>query len=153
MKCRDCEKWGWGDDEGTPVWGWCWKYTSCPDPDIDRSCPDFSPKKPDIFTTLSTLQAKSKKLRAELENYRKGHREEAISALSPPNEPLTLEELREMNKPVWVACKPIEGGDGDWCLCKHGCIVTPSGNSYDVGEIPHWVFYRRPPEGAEDGNV
>ena len=73
MKCRDCEKWGWGDDEGTPVWGWCWKYTSCPDPDIDRSCPDFSPKKPDISTTLSTLQAENKKLRAELENYRKGH--------------------------------------------------------------------------------
>ena len=76
-----------------------------------------------------------------------------IATLTTPNEPLTLEELREMNKPVWVACKPIEGGDGDWCLCKHGCIVTPSGNSYDVGEIPHWVFYRRPPEGAEDGNV
>ena len=107
----------------------------------------------DAATALSTLQAENEKLRAELENYRKGHREEAISALSPPNEPLTLEELREMNKPVWVACKPIEGGDGDWCLCKHGCIVTPSGNSYDVGEIPHWVFYRRPPEGTEDGNV
>ena len=94
MKCRDCEEWGWGDDEGTPVWGGCWKYTSCPDPDIDRSCPDFSPKKPDIFTTFSTLQAENKKLRAELENYRKGHREEAISALSPPNEPLTIEQLR-----------------------------------------------------------
>ena len=74
--------------------GWCWKYTSCPDPDIDRSCPDFSPKKPDIFTTLSTLQAENERLRAELENYRKGHREEAISALSPPNEPLTIEQLR-----------------------------------------------------------
>lgn len=87
MKCRDCEKWGWGDDEGTPVWGWCWKHTSCPDPDIDRSCSDFSPKKPDIFTILSTLQAENEKLRemyqeekavchavqAELENYRKGH--------------------------------------------------------------------------------
>lgn len=71
MKCRDCEKWGWGDDEGTPVWGWCWKYTSCPDPDIDRSCPDFSPKKPDIFTTLSTLQAENKKLRAELEQVKR----------------------------------------------------------------------------------
>ena len=96
MKCRDCEKWGWGDDEGTPVWGWCWKYTSCPDPDIDRSCPDFSPKKPDIFTTLSTLQAKSKKLRAELENYRKGHREEAISALSSPNE--WVNRVRELDE-------------------------------------------------------
>lgn len=150
MKCRDCEKWGWGDDEGTPVWGWCWKYTSCPDPDIDRSCPDFSPKKPDIFTTLSTLQAENKKLRAELENYRKGHREEAISALSPPNEPLTIEQLREMDEPVWVACKPIEGGNGYWCLCQHGHIITPAGSIYDVKEIPHWAFYRRPPEGEED---
>ena len=73
MKCRDCEKWGWGDDEGTPVWGWCRKHTSCPDPDIDRSCSDFSPKKPDIFKTLSTLQAENEKLRDEL----KAVREEA----------------------------------------------------------------------------
>ena len=96
MKCRDCEKWGWGDDEGTPVWGWCWKYTSCPDPDIDRSCPDFSPKKPDIFTTFSTLQAENKKLRAELENYRKGHREEAISTLTPLNE--WVNRVRELDE-------------------------------------------------------
>ena len=77
----------------------------------------------------------------------------AISALSPPNEPLTLEELREMDEPVWVACKPIEGGNGYWCLCQHGHIITPAGSIYDVKEIPHWVFYRRPLEGAEDGNV
>lgn len=70
MKCRDCEKWGWGDDEGTPVWGWCRKHTSCPDPDIDRSCSDFSPKKPDIFTILSTLQAENEKLRDELNDLR-----------------------------------------------------------------------------------
>ena len=73
MKCRDCEKWGWGDDEGTPVWGWCRKHTSCPDPDIDRSCSDFSHKKPYIFKTLSTLQAENEKLRDEL----KAVREEA----------------------------------------------------------------------------
>lgn len=71
----------------------------------------------------------------------------AITALSPPNEPLTLEELREMDEPVWVACKPIEGGNGYWCLCQHGHIITPAGSIYDVKEIPHWVFYRRPPEG------
>ena len=70
----------------------------------------------------------------------------AISALSPPNEPLTLEELREMDEPVWVACKPIEGGNGYWCLCQHGHIITPAGSIYDVKEIPHWVFYRRPLE-------
>ena len=68
------------------------------------------------------------------------------------NEPLTLEELREMDEPVWVACKPIEGGNGYWCLCQHGHIITPAGSIYDVKEIPHWVFYRRPPEGEVDNN-
>ena len=63
------------------------------------------------------------------------------------NEPLTLEELREMDEPVWAACKPIEGGNGYWCLCQHGHIITPAGSIYNVKEIPHWVFYRRPPEG------
>ena len=74
----------------------------------------------------------------------------AISALSPPNEPLTLEELREMDEPVWVACKPIEGGNGYWCLCQHGHIITFAGSIYNVKEIPHWVFYRRPPEGEDE---
>lgn len=62
------------------------------------------------------------------------------------NEPLTLEELREMDEPVWVACKPIQGENGYWCLCQHGHIITPAGSIYDVKEIPHWVFYRRPLE-------
>nr|DAQ03746.1 MAG TPA: hypothetical protein [Caudoviricetes sp.] len=70
--------------------------------------------------------------------------------LTPPNEPLTLEELREMDEPVWVACKPIEGGNGYWCLCQHGHIITPAGSIYNVKEIPHWVFYRCPPEGEDE---
>lgn len=70
--------------------------------------------------------------------------------LTPPNEPLTLEQLREMDEPVWVACKPIEGGNGYWCLCQHGHIITPAGSIYNVKEIPHWVFYRRPPEGEDE---
>ena len=72
---------------------------------------------------------------------------EHMPTLTPPNEPLTLEQLREMDEPVWVACKPIEGGNGYWCLCQHGHIITPAGSIYDVKEIPHWVFYRRPLEG------
>ena len=79
--------------------------------------------------------------------------EYAPTLSQPSNEPLTLEELREMDEPVWGACKPIEGGNGYWCLCQHGHIITPAGSIYDVKEIPHWVFYRRPLEGAEDGNV
>ena len=75
---------------------------------------------------------------------------EHMPTLTPQNEPLTLEELREMDEPVWVACKPIEGGNGYWCLCQHGHIITPAGSIYNVKEIPHWVFYRRPPEGEDE---
>lgn len=64
-------------------------------------------------------------------------------------EPLTLEQLREMDGPVWVACKPIRGGNGYWCLCRYGHITTPGGTFFEVGEIPHWVFYRFPPEGED----
>lgn len=74
----------------------------------------------------------------------------SMPTLTPPNEPLTLEELREMDEPVWVACKPIEGGNGYWCLCQHGHIITPAGSIYNVKEIPHWVFYRCPPEGEDE---
>lgn len=70
--------------------------------------------------------------------------------LTPPNDPLTPNELREMDGPVWVACKPIEGGNGYWCLCQRGNIVTPAGSIFDAKEIPHWAFYRRPPEGEEN---
>lgn len=81
------------------------------------------------------------------------HPNEAIPyqpTLTLPNEPLTPKQLREMNEPVWCSCKPIEGGNGYWCLCRYGKIVTPSGNIFDVDKIPHWMFYRRPPEGEAD---
>ena len=71
----------------------------------------------------------------------------AIAALDTPNEPLTIEQLREMEDPVWCVCKTVEGFEGFWCLCNHGYILTPARQIFDVKEIPHWVFYRRPPEG------
>lgn len=80
MKCRDCAHLGWGDDEGTPAWGLCFQRTSYPDPDIDRSCSDFSPKKSDIFTILSMLQTENEHLRAELERV-KAEKDAAIEDL------------------------------------------------------------------------
>lgn len=77
----------------------------------------------------------------------------SMPTLKAPNEPLTMEQLREMDGPVWVACKPIEGGNGYWCLCQRGHIITPAGSIFDVKEIPHWVFYSRPPEGDEGHHV
>lgn len=64
--------------------------------------------------------------------------------------PLTLDELRQMDAPVWCVCEPIEGGNGYWCLCKNGIIITPAGSKYDVAEIPHWVFLRCKPEAVEE---
>lgn len=75
---------------------------------------------------------------------------EDMPTLTLPNEPLTPKQLREMNEPVWCSCKPIEGGNGYWCLCRYGKIVTPSGNIFDVDKIPHRMFYRRPLEGEAD---
>ena len=68
-----------------------------------------------------------------------------IATLTTPNEPLTLEELREMEAPT-----PVWWGRMDiWCLCERGFITTPNGNIYAVEETSG-DFYRRPPEGEED---
>lgn len=56
--------------------------------------------------------------------------------------PLTVEELMKRDDPVWVSCKTLEGTDGYWCICQKGVIICPSGQSYDVRDIPHWKFYR-----------
>lgn len=65
--------------------------------------------------------------------------------LTPPNEPLTLEELREMDEPTPVWWKRA----GCWCLCERGFIIAPNGNIYEFEETDR-TFYRRPPEGEEE---
>lgn len=77
--------------------------------------------------------------------------------LTPPNEPLTCEELREMDgEPVWVKClkpsqytdpperwrileKSITGHFGVW---NGDCALIERNYGTD------WLAYRRPPEGA-----
>lgn len=67
------------------------------------------------------------------------------STLAQPNEPLTVEELREMDEPTPVWWEKA----GLWCLCERGFIITPNGNIYEFEEN-NWTFYRRPPEGEEE---
>lgn len=84
------------------------------------------------------------------------------STLTPPNEPLTLEQLREMDgEPVWVKClkpsqytdpperwrileKSITGHFGVW---NGDCALIERNYGTD------WLAYRRPPEGEEDANA
>lgn len=62
MKCRDCENLDWFYDEGEQIWR-C-ERCFCPDLDINRDCPDFSPKRPSL---LEQLQSENERLRAEVE--------------------------------------------------------------------------------------
>ena len=79
--------------------------------------------------------------------------EEAINALTPPNEPLTLEHLREMDgEPVWVeevehwALIDIEKS-GQWAGIPFAVWAENGANfTYNIeGRELH--CFRRPPEG------
>lgn len=79
--------------------------------------------------------------------------EEAINALTPPNEPLTLEQLREMDgEPVWVedvkhwALIDIEKG-GQWDGVPFA-IWAENGAKFTYNVKSRGLHcYRRPPEG------
>ena len=88
------------------------------------------------------------------------------STLTPPNEPLTIEQLREMDgEPVW--CKWLLPEDraieqGKWFIVISGAeagleIKRPAEYGCHFCKIDDygktWLAYRRPPEGTEDGNV
>lgn len=67
--------------------------------------------------------------------------------LTPPNEPLTLEELLRMDgTPVW-----LDVAGGMWALVDalDGCLWLDRGGSIDIAKFAGKA-YRRPPEGEED---
>ena len=70
----------------------------------------------------------------------------AIAALSQPNEPMTLEQLREMDgEPVWF--ENMSGGR--WCIvyADYRCLIGKFfGVTFEEIERTGRV-YRRPPEG------
>ena len=89
----------------------------------------------------------------------------AIAALSQQNEPMTLEQLREMDgEPVWVKVfGPTDIRCDGWCEVEvrdkntsdeiayvwwAGSEVEDMGRTEDYGKT--WIVYRRPPEGEED---
>ena len=80
----------------------------------------------------------------------------AITALSPPNEPLTLEELREMDgEPVWIA-NPDALEYGRWGIvdgvyqAEDDQVLMLRGDYSCHYYGKTWLAYRRPPEGEED---
>ena len=62
--------------------------------------------------------------------------------LTPPNEALTLEQLREMNgEPVWF--DTIKRW-GIVKVCRDGVFIITKSGEFEVGRCK---YYRRPPEG------
>ena len=80
----------------------------------------------------------------------------AITALSPPNDPLTIEQLRKMDgEPVWFV--DIKGRKWDppgWAIVdRENCLVrlVKSWNPIFFEKYGEWwLAYRRPLEGEED---
>lgn len=89
-----------------------------------------------------------------------------MPTLTQPNEPLTLEELREMDgHPVWVKqLKGLSVCDTDWAVVEFrlepdvkddkirvwwpGSEDEDTPSEDDYGKT--WLAYRRPPEGEEE---
>ena len=75
----------------------------------------------------------------------------AIAALSQPNEPMTLEQLREMDgEPVWVVLvdEKFSGLNG-WYLVHHGSAYLARINDWELDDDKYgveWLAYRRPKE-------
>ena len=76
--------------------------------------------------------------------------------LTPPNEPLTLEQLREMDgEPVWIA-NPDALEYGRWGIVDgvyqadddQVLMLRGDYSCHYYGKT--WLAYRRPPEGEED---
>ena len=77
--------------------------------------------------------------------------------LTPPNEPLTSDELREMDgQPVYVVPENEYSELGGWCVISaddsddYSCALVPGTDCWRwmfeaYGE--QWLAYRRPPEG------
>lgn len=79
-----------------------------------------------------------------------------MPTLTPPNEPLTCEELREMDgEPVWVQTPGIPQY-GRWVIVAGVDMKYGQSTLYCQGDYTcrnygrDWIAYRRPPEGEED---
>ena len=78
---------------------------------------------------------------------------DAIPTLTPPNDLLSLEQLREMDgEPVWIVdIGPHKWYGPGWAIVdRDNCLVRTAKNWNPVfferyGE--RWLAYRRPPEG------
>lgn len=95
-----------------------------------------------LYDKLEHLQ---EALEAVNEHWQRVHEQRGWTA----GEPLTVEQLRGMDKPtpVWMEAdkKTIEGWGGYWCICQRGHILTPGMVSMYADKMDGATFYSYPP--------
>lgn len=81
---------------------------------------------------------------------------DSMPTLTPPNEALTIEQLRDMDgEPVWVQTPGIPQY-GRWVIVAGVDMKYGQSTLYCQGDYTcrnygrDWIAYRRPPEGDED---
>lgn len=74
---------------------------------------------------------------------------------APPNEPLTIKQLRDMDgEPVWVVLTNEKWSRlNGWHLVHHGNAYLARTDDWELDAEDYgveWTAYRRPPEGEAD---
>ena len=109
-----------------------------------------------IIKNLSTMKTQFKYDAIEIDGMIKALREaEEVTAAQQPNDPLTLEELREMDgKPVWVEIP--NNMVSEWCIAKFDPLMNrvrlwcSGGGWFDGRNVGKSLFvYRRKPKELE----
>lgn len=98
--------------------------------------------RPRIYTSLENADKWTPTVNKEKMEY-----VEYAPTLTPPNEPLTIEELQEIDgKPVW-----LDVAGGVWALvdADDGCVWLDRGGSIDIHKLSEKA-YRCPPKRQED---
>lgn len=102
------------------------------------------------FTVEQLLEMFAAGYTLEKPDYSKSFEEMAsLAETTPPNEALTLEELREMGgQPYWHVGLREESPPPHWNILDP--FYAKRIEDYKYGE--NWIAYRRPPEGEEATN-
>ena len=123
--------------------------------EVDKVCKEKPPAIAYIDDRAICFDGHPETLLKKIQNFQPWYK---MPTLTPPNEPLTLEQLREMDgEPVWVEFE--DGSGGLWGIVHitiFAQIVFANGLHCTIGERYYgksYKAYRRPPERQEDDHA
>lgn len=121
--------------------------------EVDKVCKEKPPAIAYIDDRAICFDGHPETLLKKIQNFQPWYK---MPTLTPPNEPMTIEQLRGMDgEPVWIVdIGPHKWYGPGWAIVdRDNCLVRTAKNWNPVfferyGE--RWLAYRRPPERQED---